>query len=106
MENANNTKFEIGWNQKLYDLLSEFMIENKDGNVSLEFKNKIQSTLHNKKLYHFEIDTKELSLDKNICDFISHYNTRQKEIFQTDHSIGAIGIGKNKDMYKIVLLFA
>lgn len=98
--------FEIGWNQKLFDLLSEFLIENNDGNISLEFKNKIQETLHNNFLYHFEINAKELNIEKNICEIISRYFAKHKEIFQTDYSIGALGVVKNKDLFRIVLIFA
>jgi len=103
---AKKEGFEIGWNQKLYNLLSEYLIENTDQTISLELKNKIYQALHNKMLYHFEIIAKELNLEKNICEIISRYHTKHKEIFQQDYSIGALGILKKNDFYRIDILFA
>jgi len=54
----------------------------------------------------FEVNCAELNFEKNVLEILKKYYSKHQEIFQNDYTIGAIGIVKNDDLYRIVLVFA
>jgi len=96
----------VGWSQKLFDLLDEYLNQNKEGNLSLDLKNKVQETLNNQSLFYFDININELNLEKIICEFVIRHNLKHTEIFQNDYLNGTIGIINNENSYRIILLLA
>ena len=38
---------EIGWNQKLYNIVEEFLFDNRDNSVNLEVRRKINNAFNN-----------------------------------------------------------
>ncbi len=98
--------FEIGWNQKLYDLIDEFLDNNKEDKIDFKFKNKIIETLGINNLYLFEINCNELNFEKNMLEILKKHYSKHDAIFQIEYTIGAIGIVKNDDLYRIIFVFA
>lgn len=82
------------------------MDNNKDTKLNIEFQNKIIETLKKDFLYCFEINCTDLNFEKNILEILKKYYSKHKEIFQNEYTIGAIGIVKNDDSYRIILAFA
>lgn len=96
--------FEIGWNNKLYDLLDDYIDANKDEKIGSLFKNKVNEAMGKNKLFDFDFTVQELNVENIICELIRKFYLKHKEIFQVDYSIGAIGITCAEDFYRIVLV--
>lgn len=97
--------FEVGWNNKLYDLLVDYLGTNKDETaISYSLKNQVKESLGTNKIAEFDFTLKELNIESIICEIITKFYLNHKEIFQNDYSIGAIGIISVEDFYRIVLV--
>ncbi len=101
-----NNGFEVGWNQKLYDMLEEFLDVNRNAQISFDFQQEVMKIFNSKIANIYEIQVEELNFEKNICEFLDKYYTKYTNIFTDNYSVGAIGTIKNKEFYRIILLLA
>jgi len=103
-EYKKKASFEVGWNNKLFDLLDNYLNDVKKEKISFTFKNQIAQSLGKNKLLEYDFIVEELNIEYIICQLISKFYLQHKEIFQTDNSIGAIGITAVEDSYRIILV--
>jgi hypothetical protein len=45
-------------------------------------------------------------LEKNLLDFVDKFYTKHNKIFVENYTIGAVGVIKNNDVYRIILVLA
>lgn len=90
----------------MYDLLDDYLYENKDESIGSGFRNKLSQLFGKNNFFDYDFTVKELNLEKTICELLGKFYFRHKEIFQVDYAIGAIAIVSVEDLYRIVLILA
>merc|ERR1712032_306054 len=97
---------EVGWNQKLYNFIEEFLFNNKENSVNLEIRRKITENFNKDIINFYEVNVGELDLEKNILELVDKFYTKHNKIFVENYTVGAVAACKNNDSYRILLVLA